>query len=181
MTIQIENNGPHDDPDSPSNYSVRIKGKEVCEFSHRRTDGLSKCLLRAAVAFEQAEAKRISQKVIIQPSNLRPFVEDLFRAGAVVLNVEKKKQSEGEIGHSGSYSCHDVESLLRCLSEYKNKTDWKIVGISFLPFTSLVQPSKGQWVFERSSGYSGYRCQKCAEWVYEEQELECKCDKENDT
>lgn len=31
------------------------------------------------------------------------------------------------------------------------------------------------WVFERSSGYAGFRCQKCAVWVYEDQEKKCDC------
>ena len=33
----------------------------------------------------------------------------------------------------------------------------------------------GDWVFERSSGHAGYRCKKCADWVYQGQPLKCKC------
>jgi hypothetical protein len=38
------------------------------------------------------------------------------------------------------------------------------------------EPSKGDWVFERSSGFAGYRCQRCATWLYDNQKLVCKCD-----
>ncbi len=42
------------------------------------------------------------------------------------------------------------------------------------------QPSQEQtlgteWVFERSSGHPGYRCQGCATWVYENQPRLCHC------
>lgn len=179
MTIQIENNGPYGDPDSPSNYSVKIKGREMCEFKHVRGDGLSKCLLRAAIAIEEEEARRLARTIVIQPSRLTPFVEALFSSGAVVLHASKKTNLIDEVGHSVSHSCCDLESLLRCLSEYKDKGGWEITKVSFLPFVSEKHQSKGQWVFERSSGYSGHICQKCAEWVYEDQALKCKCDKEN--
>ena len=33
------------------------------------------------------------------------------------------------------------------------------------------------WVFERSSGYAGYRCSKCGTWVYEDELRKCECDK----
>ncbi len=39
----------------------------------------------------------------------------------------------------------------------------------------LADP-KGSWVFERSSGYAGYRCQKCATWIYDSANKTCKCD-----
>lgn len=38
------------------------------------------------------------------------------------------------------------------------------------------QPPKGEWVFERSSGFAGYRCQKCQTWVYAEKKKKCCCD-----
>lgn len=51
-----------------------------------------------------------------------------------------------------------------------------LFGVSVsLPFIS-----KGKWVFERSSGYSGYRCQECYTWVYENQEKKCDCDSCNE-
>lgn len=47
-----------------------------------------------------------------------------------------------------------------------------LFGVSVsLPFIS-----KGEWVFERSSGYAGYRCKKCHTWIYENQEKKCDCD-----
>jgi len=38
--------------------------------------------------------------------------------------------------------------------------------------------SKGAWHFEISSGYDGWRCDKCATWVYDGDDLICDCDKE---
>lgn len=32
-----------------------------------------------------------------------------------------------------------------------------------------------RWVFERSSGYAGFRCIYCATWVYNYQPKICKC------
>ncbi len=41
-------------------------------------------------------------------------------------------------------------------------------------------PLSNNWVFERSSGYAGYRCIKCSTWIYanqypEKQEFKCIC------
>jgi hypothetical protein len=38
------------------------------------------------------------------------------------------------------------------------------------------EETKGDWKFERSSGYGGFRCQKCYTWLYENRKLICKCD-----
>jgi hypothetical protein len=35
--------------------------------------------------------------------------------------------------------------------------------------------STGDWIFERSSGYAGYRCRKCGTWVYENTRKKCNC------
>lgn len=35
------------------------------------------------------------------------------------------------------------------------------------------------WVFERSSGYAGWRCNKCATWIYFNDPFDCKCNREN--
>lgn len=35
--------------------------------------------------------------------------------------------------------------------------------------------SNGEWEFERSSGYAGYRCQKCQTWVYSDKPKKCNC------
>lgn len=45
------------------------------------------------------------------------------------------------------------------------------------PWVDKVEEVKGLWHYERSSGYAGYRCQKCAEWIYEGNPFVCKCDK----
>jgi hypothetical protein len=44
-------------------------------------------------------------------------------------------------------------------------------------YTVLKYPdSKGDWRYQRQSGYAGYRCQNCAEWVKESQPQVCSCD-----
>ena len=43
------------------------------------------------------------------------------------------------------------------------------------PSIDKIEP-KGSWFFERSSGYAGFRCQKCSTWIYEEQPKKCTCD-----
>jgi len=40
-----------------------------------------------------------------------------------------------------------------------------------------VKP-KGEWIFEESSGCAGRRCVKCGTWVYLNEHMICKCDKE---
>jgi hypothetical protein len=43
------------------------------------------------------------------------------------------------------------------------------------PFT-VVCPSLGpNWVFERSSGFAGFRCSQCAAWIYTGEWPECEC------
>ena len=37
-------------------------------------------------------------------------------------------------------------------------------------------PTKGNWEWEISSGYGGYRCSNCGTWVYEREPRRCKCD-----
>lgn len=39
---------------------------------------------------------------------------------------------------------------------------------------------KSNWVFERSSGYAGFRCIHCATWKYASEFLICPCDEEKD-
>jgi hypothetical protein len=34
---------------------------------------------------------------------------------------------------------------------------------------------KQTWVFERSSGFAGWRCSKCATWIYMDDEKICQC------
>lgn len=42
-------------------------------------------------------------------------------------------------------------------------------------FLEYEETDPENWVFERSSGYAGYRCSACGTWVYSEQLKECKC------
>jgi len=43
--------------------------------------------------------------------------------------------------------------------------------------SSLAQANKdvSRWVFERSSGYAGWRCQECSTWVYDSTPRKCNC------
>lgn len=34
---------------------------------------------------------------------------------------------------------------------------------------------KANWIFERSFGYAGYRCQNCATWIYQHDIAICNC------
>ena len=34
----------------------------------------------------------------------------------------------------------------------------------------------GDWRFELSSGFAGWRCSKCACWVYADENKKCRCD-----
>lgn len=46
--------------------------------------------------------------------------------------------------------------------------------------THLEEPcSVGRWMFERSSGFAGWRCEVCATWIYNYKPLICSCDKDN--
>lgn len=40
--------------------------------------------------------------------------------------------------------------------------------------------SAARWVFERSSGYTGWRCQTCSTWVYYSAERTCTCTKKGE-
>lgn len=54
MSVTITNVGPYDgDPGGERNYEVRISGKLLAEFKHRRDDGLATCLRKAADAVEE--------------------------------------------------------------------------------------------------------------------------------
>lgn len=38
-----------------------------------------------------------------------------------------------------------------------------------------LRPNPDHWVFERSSGYAGWRCNACGHWVYEDKPKVCNC------
>lgn len=58
MSIIIQNDGSNPEPCGEHGYILRINSTEIARFKHRREDGLSKCLIRAAAAAAQAEYKR---------------------------------------------------------------------------------------------------------------------------
>lgn len=55
--ITIQNIGPHDDPDRGGwrDYEVRINSDVICRFRHKRSDGLARCLARAAMTVENEQ------------------------------------------------------------------------------------------------------------------------------
>lgn len=60
--------------------------------------------------------------------------------------------------------CHNLQALKRADKGLtKRKTESLLHG-------------KGDWRFERSGGCSGFRCQKCATWIYENHTRRCDCD-----
>lgn len=40
---------------------------------------------------------------------------------------------------------------------------------------------KSNWIFERSSGYAGWRCTKCYTWVYDGEQLKYDCDESSNS
>ena len=119
--ITIENKGPFNDKiEDKSNYTLVIAGQEVCSFQHRRIDGLGKCLLEAARAFEESEAKRIQNEPIVEPRALRPFVNALWGKNGCV-NLDFRVQDFKDSSHRESHGCGDLEGFLRALVEMKDR------------------------------------------------------------
>ena len=58
--IAIVNISPDPKPFGIHRYSVRINKTEVCQFDHKREDGLAACLLAAAKAVEADKWKKIA-------------------------------------------------------------------------------------------------------------------------
>ena len=178
--IEIEHLGPFTNDDvSPAKYKVRIKGREICTFQHCPADGLGKCLQRAAVAFEESEAERLKAEVSIEPRNLRPFVKRLWEGHDSLTLRFRVNDPEGSASasHEENHHCGDIEGFLRCLAEMKERgilSSELIIHDKAKDFK--YRGAKGDWVFEESSGYAGYRCKKCGKWEYLDKELRCDCD-----
>ena len=63
--IAIVNVGPHDDdPGGWRNYEVRINQDVICTYQHKRSEGLARCLERAAEAVKSNEIQRILKGMI---------------------------------------------------------------------------------------------------------------------
>ena len=52
----------------------------------------------------------------------------------------------------------------------------KLIDYQKRALKKLSKKGKGEWFFELSSGYAGYRCNVCGHWVYEDAERKCNCD-----
>jgi hypothetical protein len=59
-----------------------------------------------------------------------------------------------------------------------NKEDGEVLtsNFEFWYATNENPQIKGDWVFEISSGFDGFRCTKCKTWIYSDQHKKCKCD-----
>lgn len=68
-----------------------------------------------------------------------------------------------------AFLCHQLNKNFYTAHPYK------IVGEQ-IDKLGVLKP-KGDWVFERSSGYAGYRCVVCQTWTYSDKEQTCMCDK----
>ncbi len=51
--ITIVNITPNPQPFGKNTYSLRINSMEVCQFQHKREDGLAACLIAAAKTIEK--------------------------------------------------------------------------------------------------------------------------------
>ena len=78
---------------------------------------------------------------------------------------------------------HNLHALLTAVAEmisyHRNAIHQKLNGFSgydCLKWKDVVFESKGDWHFERSSGYPGFRCETCGDWVYEYKDKVCSCD-----
>lgn len=70
--------------------------------------------------------------------------------------------------HSNDTVCQNGGNDLSCIT---------CGHISSITPEDIPRKINGQWQFERSSGFAGFRCQVCAEWVYMGLPLMCDCDK----
>ena len=52
---------------------------------------------------------------------------------------------------------------------------WPTPGAVGFPLEQATSFAGGLWRFERSSGYDGWRCLRCAAWRYGGEKLQCDC------
>lgn len=64
------------------------------------------------------------------------------------------------VHHDDGLTIFDIKKQVKQIVEYKG--------------VKLRQHQN--WVFEQSSGYSGWRCTKCIEWIYDAQHFTCRCE-----
>jgi hypothetical protein len=53
MSVIIRNLGTNPKPTGKHRYELRINDQVLCEFAHKREDGLAQCLIAAAKAYER--------------------------------------------------------------------------------------------------------------------------------
>jgi hypothetical protein len=67
--------------------------------------------------------------------------------------------------------------IIEIISSNIDKTIYPYTHTIVFENMIFLNPTKGDWKEEISSGYRGYRCSKCGMWCYENQVLICDCDK----
>jgi len=70
---------------------------------------------------------------------------------------------------------HEAVTKANDADTSNDKCTLHVVSASLRPVKT--PSSKGDWSFERSSGYAGYRCSRCHTWVYSNARRRCECDK----
>lgn len=101
--IAIINIGPYDDPDIDGirNYRVCINGKTICEYEHKRSDGLAVCLAKASEAVKKQHIRNIREGVKTPFSEISSDgLESLRKDTSIVENAVKhlsKEENEQEI------------------------------------------------------------------------------------
>ena len=85
----------------------------------------------------------------------------------VVLTNDPTLIEDGVQEVSSSFLSFYVENPVDYVEVIKGFADGTSYGYNFLDY-SLNFPQKEEWLFERSSGYAGYRNTETNEWIYEE-------------
>jgi len=97
------------------------------------------------------------------------IVNELRKSGHVskIEATNDTSIQSAHLGHLLGQKENGVGTIPLSFIEAYVKGDIKDVNIEIV--------TKGAWAFERSSGYAGFRCQKCATWIYDNQKEECQC------
>lgn len=74
---------------------------------------------------------------------------------------------------------HTLENHRGLNAEVRAFINEQLLTPEFADLVENIKPKQPEtiWVFERSSGYSGYRCTNCNRWVHAGQIKPCECDK----
>jgi hypothetical protein len=113
------------------------------------------------------------------PQNLENIILEAADAVAEELGGEVNIDYQNDIVAFAIECMIDAESPLtpKGFNRWFNADKYSDNGFEDAVKNNLK--SKGDWEFEISSGFDGYRCQKCKTWIYANQKLKCDCDNDN--